>query len=73
MTIRLTKNEVQLLKELAAAGEHGRAMRPMTSSARSAIAHLISAQYIKRRWQTRLYVITELGRKVLIETTAQQG
>jgi len=73
MTVRLTRNEIQLLKELAAAGEHGRVMRPLTSSARSGIAHLMSAQYIKRRWHTRLYMITERGREALIETTAEQG
>jgi hypothetical protein len=45
-------------------------MRPLTSSARSAIAHLMSAQYIKRRWHTRVYVITERDREALIEMTA---
>jgi len=73
MAVELTKTEIQLLREFAAAGERGRVMRPMTSSVRSAIVHLISAQYIKRRWHTRLYVITELGHEALIETTAEQG
>jgi hypothetical protein len=68
----LTRNEIQLLKELAAAGEHGRVLRPLTSSARSAIVHLVSAQYIKRRWHTKLYVITERGREALIEMAPEQ-
>jgi hypothetical protein len=72
MASQLTETEIQLLKELAAAGEHGRVMRPLTSSARSAIAHLMSVQYIKRRSHTRVYVITERGREALIETTAEQ-
>jgi hypothetical protein len=41
----LTRSEVQLLKELKAAGEPGRRIAG-TSSAE--IAHLIGAQYIKR-------------------------
>jgi len=72
MADSLTRSEVELLEEIAAAGEHGRFMRPLTSSARSAIAHLMSAQYVKRRWKTRLYVITERGRRALVEATAEQ-
>jgi hypothetical protein len=73
MTVRLARNEIQLLKELAAAGERGRVMRPLTSSARTVIANLMAAQYIKRRWHTRFYVITERGREALIETTTEPG
>ena len=73
MADELTRNEIQLLKELAAAGEHGRVMKPLTSSARSTIAHLMSAQFIRRRSHTRLYMITERGREALIETTPEQG
>jgi hypothetical protein len=65
MAARLTKNEIQLLKELSAAGEHGRVISTLTSSARSAIAHLKSAQYIKRLSGTKLYVITKRGLEAL--------
>jgi hypothetical protein len=56
MATRLTKSEIQLLKELKAAGEHGRRIAG-TSSAE--IAHLIGAHYI-----------TERGRQVLAQVTA---
>ena len=72
MVVSLTRSEVQLLEEIAAAGEHRRVMRPQTTSARSAIAHLMSAQYVKRRWKTTLYMITERGRRALVEATAEQ-
>jgi DNA-binding MarR family transcriptional regulator len=65
MAARLTRNEIQLLKELSAAGEHGRIISTQTSSARSEIAHLMGAQYIKRLRRTKLYVITERGREAL--------
>lgn len=65
MAGRLTRNEIQLLKVLTAAGEHGRVITTPTSSARSEIAHLMSAQYIKRLSGTKLYVITERGREAL--------
>ena len=70
MAVRLTKSEVHLLKELKAAGEHGRRVAG-TSSAE--IAHLISAQYIKPLPGMKLYAITERGRQVLAEATAGQG
>jgi hypothetical protein len=73
MPAGLTKNEIQLLKELAAAGGSGRVMKPLTSSARSAIANLMSAHYIKRRLHTRVYVITERGREALVRTATEQG
>ena len=61
----MTINEIQLLKELTAAGEHGRVINTLTSSARSEISYLTSAHYIKRLSRTRLYVITERGREAL--------
>ena len=61
----MTRNEIQLLKELTAAGEHGRVINTPTSSARSEIAYLTSAHYIKRLSRTKLYVITERGREAL--------
>ena len=70
MPARLTKSEVQLLKELKAAGEHGRRIAG-TSSAE--IAHLISAQYIKPLPGMKLYAITERGRQALAEATAGRG
>jgi len=65
MAVRLSKSEIQLLKKLMAAGEHGRVITTLTSSARSEIAHLMSVQYIKRLRGTKLYVITERGREAL--------
>jgi len=69
VAIRLTRNEIQVLKELTAAGGHGRIIAG-TSSAE--VAHLIGVQYIKRLPDTRLYVITERGRRALAEGTAGQ-
>jgi DNA-binding MarR family transcriptional regulator len=70
MATRLTKSEIQLLKELKAAGEHGRRIAG-TSSAE--IAHLIGARYIKRLPGMKLYSITERGRQVLAQVTAGKG
>ena len=67
--VRLTKSEVQLLKELQAAGEHGRRVARASSAE---IAHLIGAQYIKRLPDMKLYTITALGRQALAEATAGQ-
>jgi DNA-binding PadR family transcriptional regulator len=72
MVTRLTRNEIQLLKALAAAGKHGRVLRPLTPSARSEIARLMKDQFIKRRWHTKVYMITERGREAL-EMTAGEG
>jgi hypothetical protein len=67
MAVRLTKNEIQLLKELTAAGQHGRTIAGLASSIE--IAHLIGAQWIERLPSTKLYVITERGRQALVEAT----
>jgi hypothetical protein len=69
MAVRLTRNEIQLLKELSA-GVHGRFITGLTSSAE--IAHLMSTQYIKRHGRTKLYVITERGRQALVEVAVGQ-
>jgi hypothetical protein len=66
--VRLTKSEVQLLKELQAAGEHGRRI----AGASAEIAHLIGEQYIKRLPNVKLYTITQSGRQALAEATAGQ-
>ena len=68
MAVRLTRNEIQLLRELKAAGEHGRIIAAVPTSS-AEVAHLIGAQYIKRLPVTKLYVITERGREAL-ETMA---
>ena len=52
MAKRLTKGEIQLLKELKAAGEHGRRIAG-TSSAE--IAHLIGAHCVERLQGMKLY------------------
>jgi hypothetical protein len=62
MAVRLTKSEVQLLKELRAAGERGRRIAG-TSSAE--ITYLIGAQYMKRLPGMKLYAITERGQQAL--------
>ena len=69
MAVRLTKCEVQLLKELKAAGEHGRRIAG-TSSAE--IAHLIGAHYIERLAGMKLYAITERGLQALAVATVRQ-
>jgi len=71
MGIRLNRNQIQLLKELAAAGEHGRTIAAMASSIE--IAHLIGALYIRRLPRTKLYVVTEHGRRALVDATAERG
>jgi len=69
MAARLTKSEIQLLKELSAAGEHGRRIAG-TSSAE--IAHLMGAQYIEQLPGMKLYAITDRGRRALAEALAEQ-
>jgi hypothetical protein len=59
----MNKNQIRLLKELAAAGQHGRTNGALASSIE--IARLIDAQYVKRLPHTKLYVITPLGREAL--------
>jgi len=60
----LTRNQIALLKELKAAGEHGRIIS-LTSISRAEVAHLIGVQYIKRVRRTTRYVITERGGEAL--------
>jgi hypothetical protein len=67
MAPRLTRNEIELLKELKAAGEHGRIIG-LASISSAEVAHLVREQYIKRLPGTKLYAITDRGRKAL-ETT----
>jgi hypothetical protein len=65
----LTRNQIELLKELKAVGEHGRiiGLAPISSTE---VAHLVSLQYIKRLPGTKkLYAITDRGREAL-ETMA---
>jgi len=69
MAVRLTRTEIQLLKELKAAGEHGRRIAGVSSAE---ISHLIGAQCIKRLPGMKLYTITERGRQALAEATAEQ-
>jgi hypothetical protein len=69
MVVRLTRSEVQLLKELTAAGEHGRRIAGASSAE---IAHLIGAEYIKRLPGMKLYMITARGRQALAKATAGQ-
>jgi hypothetical protein len=64
MAIRLTRNQIQVLKELAAAGAHGQPV------ANAEFAQLIKAQYIAKRPNNKQYVITDFGRQALAEVTA---
>jgi len=68
MANRLTKTEIQLLKELAAAGVHGRIIG-LTPISSAEVARLVDLQCIKRLRGTKLYVITDRGRQVLVEAT----
>jgi hypothetical protein len=70
--VRLTESEIHLLKELMAAGEHGRivGLAPISSAE---VAHLLDLQYIKRIPGTKHYAITERGRQALAEATTRQG
>jgi hypothetical protein len=68
MVVRLTRNQIQLLKEFTAAGKHGQSITAPISS--DEFARLIRAQYIMRRTANpdeKLYVITKLGRRALAE------
>jgi len=69
MAARLAKSEIQVLKELKAAGEHG---RRIAGSSSAEIAHLIGAQYIERLPGMKLYAITDRGRRALAEALAEQ-
>ena len=71
MAVSLTANEIRLLKELKAAGEHGRiiGLAPISSAE---VAHLLDLHYIKRIHGTKLYAIRAGGRKALAEATAGQ-
>jgi len=71
MAIRLTKTEIQLLKELAAAGEHGRIIG-LTPISGAEVARLIDLQCIKRLHGTKLYAITERGRRALDDATGSK-
>jgi hypothetical protein len=63
----LTRNQIELLKELKAAGVHGRRIR-LAPISRDEVAHLMAMQYIKRLHHRMLFVITERGREALVAT-----
>ena len=67
--MRLSATELELMKELTAAGPRGRTM-PTTS--RSALARLVEMHYVTARPispDAALYVITDRGRRVLADAT----
>jgi hypothetical protein len=68
MTDTLTRNQIELLKELKAAGEHGRILRLATSMSRTEVKQLIAMQYIKRLGHSKHFVITERGEEALVTT-----
>jgi len=67
--VKLTKTEIKVLKELTAAGGHGRTIAGVSSAE---IAHLMRAQFIKRLPGMKLYRITARGRQLLAEAAAVQ-
>jgi hypothetical protein len=70
MADRLTRTEIQVLKGLKAAGEHGRRIAGISSAE---IAHLVGAQYVKRLPGMKLHAITERGRRALAEATVRKN
>jgi DNA-binding MarR family transcriptional regulator len=68
MADTLTRNQIELLKELKAAGEHGRILRLATSMSRTEVTQLIAMQYIKRLRHSKHFVITERGQEALVTT-----
>jgi hypothetical protein len=66
MTISLTSNEADFLKQLAAAGEGGRTISGGRS--RNGLARLVKARYVTDHSagpDTVVFVITEFGRRAL--------
>ena len=68
MADTLTRNQIELLKELKAAGEHGRILRLATSMTRTEVTQLIAMGYIKRLRHSQHFVITERGQEALVTT-----
>jgi hypothetical protein len=67
--MRLTATELELMKELTAAGPRGRTM-PTTS--RSGLPRMVEMHYVTARQispDTVLYVITDRGRRALADAT----
>ena len=70
--INITPSEVKPLKELAAAGPHGRKSRAV----RRDLARLIQAHYVIEQsasMDTVIYVITDLGRRAFGELKGEMG
>jgi hypothetical protein len=66
MTISLTKDEVDFLKQLAAAGPRGRTISGVTS--REGLSRLVKARYVKDQAAALglvVCVITDFGRRAL--------
>ena len=68
MADTLTRNQTELLKELKAAGEHGRILRLATSMTRTEVMQLIAMGYIKPLRHSQHFVITERGQEALVTT-----
>jgi hypothetical protein len=69
MSHQLSATELELMKELAAAGRWGRTM-PTTS--RTGLGRLVEMHYVTERPispDTVLYVITDRGRRALADAT----
>jgi hypothetical protein len=64
MAVKLTRSEIRVLKELKAAGEHG---RPIAEASSAEIAHFVRAKYVKRLPGMKLYAITRRGQQLIAE------
>ena len=73
MATGLTPNEFRRLQEFAAAGRRGRIVN---AGSRSGLANMITKRYVTERAVSAysvLYVITDRGRRVLVEANEEAG
>ena len=74
MAISLTEDEIGLLKQLKAAGGHGRTRRTLNSDA--ALARLVKEGYVVARTATvdlmLFYQITDHGRRALADAKTER-
>ena len=75
MAISLTEDEIRLLKQLEAAGEHGRTRRTLNSDA--ALARLIKEGYVVARTVKvdlmLFYQITDRGQQALADAITDEN
>jgi hypothetical protein len=75
MATSLTEDEIGLLKQLKAAGEHGRTRRALNSDA--ALARLIKEGYVIARTAKvdlmLFYLLTDRGQRALADAITEEG